>query len=542
MINLLKSFVLLLVTVGLIGCDPPISEKVIQGELDLENWSGKQIDLIGEWRFYWGEYSGAASDSIAERQNLISVPSEWNSLADSLKWKAFGQGVYQLHVRNVPEEQLALKIPSRVFCSYRLLVDGTEIARTGQTGFDIPYEPEQMTKVIPLPTGKREMEIAIEVANYSQRRGGILGPPELGMLTNTIANSWLRLLPEIIAITIILVVSFIGFNLYALDRSNKLHLYLGILGVASILRQLTIGKVLYKLIWPDGSYEVFELLRHGGLLVSLAVSARFLRVLYDKHANSKLLMGMEGLYYALGLLIPITAIWLNSYLTLIAQPVALLMMGYSIYLGIRYRRDYPKVEWLITGTLVVIFVFSHDILIASLRLQGAYLQSYGMSFFIVCYAIYVNKRSQSIKDRHSALARQLTEMSVLSSKKKELDGEVAETLKQLRPILDRYEQGKTNELIQEIKHHQSLSERQSILQQTLLESNEQFLDNLHRRFPNLTRSEEEICLLFRAKLSTKEIAQARKITVDSAKVARKRLRKKLKLEPDQDIYQFIASI
>ncbi|MEP5614063.1 MAG: 7TM diverse intracellular signaling domain-containing protein [Cyclobacteriaceae bacterium] len=421
-------------------------------------------------------------------------------------------------------------------------MDDVEIYRVGQTGFDLAYEPDMMTQIVPLPIGKKDLNLSIEVANYSQRRGGVLGAPRLGVLKDMIAESRLRLLPEIIALTIIIVISFIGFNLFLLNRSNTLHLYLGILGVASILRQITIGEVLFKLLWPDGLYEMFEILRHGGLLISLAVSARFLRILFGKHINKKLLIGMEYLYYALGLLIFLTPIWLNSYLTLIAQPVAFWMLGYAIYIGVRYIKDYPGVEWLIAGALTVILVFSHDILIASLWLKGTYLQSYGMSIFIICYAVYVNKTSQSIQNRHSALANQLTELRIISTKKKELDVEVAATLKQLSHKLDRHDQKKTNDLVREISEHQIISDRQTILQQTLIESSEQFLDNLHHRFPNLTRSEEEICLLFRAKLSTKEIAQVRKITVESAKVARKRLRKRLNLKPKQDIYQFIASI
>lgn len=532
---------LLSVIVSLTACSEHKASIVIGGEIDLKDWSGKSLHLDGEWLFYWGQYNGntlAATPDV----DLIMVPSMWNNLADSLQWKAFGKGVYRLNLKNIPDRQLALRMSSRVFSSYRLLVDEIEVSRVGQTGFDEPYQADMMIQMIPLPTGKDNMTLTIEVANYSQRRGGILMAPRIGLLEDMIAESRLRLLPELVAITIILAISFIGFNLYILDGSKKLHLYLGILAVASVLRQITIGEVLYKLLWPGGPNAVFEILRHGALLVSLAVSARFLRVLFGKTINKNLLIGMECLYYVLGILILLTPSWLNSYWSFVAQPVALWMMIYAIYLGVRHRKKFPRVEWLVVGALAVIFVFLHDVLIASLVLRGAYLQSYGMSFFIVCYAVYVNKTSQSIQNRHSALARQLTELSVISNKKRELDVEVADTLKQLRPILDQYDQKKTQELIQGINQHHTISDRQTVLQQTLIESNEQFLDNLHRRFPDLTRSEEEVCLLLRAKLSTKEIAQVRKITVESAKVARKRLRKKLKLEPDQDIYQFLSSI
>ncbi|MEP5614064.1 MAG: hypothetical protein ABJP45_17560 [Cyclobacteriaceae bacterium] len=119
MINLSKSFVLLSVIVSLSGCKERISGKVIQGELELSQWSGAPMDLDGEWLFSWDEYADEALDKPINKTNLITVPSNWSTLVDTLGWKAFGKGVYHIHLKNSPDRQLALRISSRVFSSYR---------------------------------------------------------------------------------------------------------------------------------------------------------------------------------------------------------------------------------------------------------------------------------------------------------------------------------------------------------------------------------------------------------------------------------------
>ncbi len=87
-----------------------------------------------------------------------------------------------------------------------------------------------------------------------------------------------------------------------------------------------------------------------------------------------------------------------------------------------------------------------------------------------------------------------------------------------------------------------IDDKQELFLERIDELNESFYDELLSRFPNLTPSEKELCGLVRLKLSSKEIAASRQITVNAVKVARRRLRKKLALKPEDDLYGFIAGI
>ncbi|MEM9328314.1 MAG: 7TM diverse intracellular signaling domain-containing protein [Bacteroidota bacterium] len=529
----------IVLAIGLLGCERNRVE-VQDAVLDLSDWDGKSVDLNGNWLLYWDTFY---HPSLQAHEGLgYEMARSWNSLDDSLGQRAFGKAVYYLQLIGIQHQQLGLRIPYRAFCSYRLIVNGEEVWRVGQTGFDEPYAPDMKNQLIPLTPGLEEMEIFIEVANFSQRRGGLLAAPRLGILGRMFEERQSALIPEMVVITIVLVIALFGFNYYWLDRDYKMHLYLALLAMLSVIRQLAVDEVILKLLWPDAPYWLFEIMRHSGLWLSLGLAARFISYLFDQDANLTMTKALEYIFIGLALAIPITPVWLNSYISLIAQPLSLWLLGYAVYLGIRHRTKYPKVGLLVLGLLAVIIAFGHDVLVANMIVYGAYWQSYGVSLFIVCYAAYVNSSAQAIQARHKALSKQLSELSVISDEKKVLDLKVADTLKKVRPNLGDPERKKADELIHEIQQHHHVSERQEVLQQTIANSNEQFVQSLRRRFPTLTRGEEEMCLMFRAKMTTKEIAQRRKITVESAKVARKRLRKKLGLPPKEDIYKFLESI
>lgn len=69
-----------------------------------------------------------------------------------------------------------------------------------------------------------------------------------------------------------------------------------------------------------------------------------------------------------------------------------------------------------------------------------------------------------------------------------------------------------------------------------------FFSDLSRQFSNLTQNELKHCAYLRIKLSGKEIARMLNVAPKSMQVARYRLKKKLALGAEDDLYDFIASV
>lgn len=67
-----------------------------------------------------------------------------------------------------------------------------------------------------------------------------------------------------------------------------------------------------------------------------------------------------------------------------------------------------------------------------------------------------------------------------------------------------------------------------------------FYKNIHEEFPDLSTNEIRLCAFFRLNMTTKEIAAITYQSLNSIKVARYRLRKKLKLSQNDNLISFLA--
>lgn len=69
-----------------------------------------------------------------------------------------------------------------------------------------------------------------------------------------------------------------------------------------------------------------------------------------------------------------------------------------------------------------------------------------------------------------------------------------------------------------------------------------FLITLKEVFPDLNAHEMKLCAYLRMNLSSKEIAQLLSISVRGVEISRYRLRKKLKLQPNEDLFEFLFNM
>ena len=66
-----------------------------------------------------------------------------------------------------------------------------------------------------------------------------------------------------------------------------------------------------------------------------------------------------------------------------------------------------------------------------------------------------------------------------------------------------------------------------------------YLSHLRETFPELSQAEERLFLLYKLNLNSKEITKILGISESTVKKGRTRLRKKLGLDKEQDLEQFI---
>ena len=103
-------------------------------------------------------------------------------------------------------------------------------------------------------------------------------------------------------------------------------------------------------------------------------------------------------------------------------------------------------------------------------------------------------------------------------------------------------QGRMQEMMVNIHQYISHNKEEQEFMRKLEEVNASFFRNLTERVPGLSEKEKKLCALLRLRLSSKEIASVTNITSKSVDMNRYRLRKKLNLTAEQDLYDFLMTI
>ena len=93
-----------------------------------------------------------------------------------------------------------------------------------------------------------------------------------------------------------------------------------------------------------------------------------------------------------------------------------------------------------------------------------------------------------------------------------------------------------------IKQWQVSDQANSSILQTLNLKNEDFVNRLMKRHPDLTQGERHLAILLRVDISTKDIAMLTGTNPKSVNMNRYRLRKSLELSGETDLVAYLQSI
>ena len=135
----------------------------------------------------------------------------------------------------------------------------------------------------------------------------------------------------------------------------------------------------------------------------------------------------------------------------------------------------------------------------------------------------------------------LTNLALDISRKNEFSIQLIEKLEALQKKRPDEIKANLKEVIQYTSNHLQINEDLALLHNNVEQINHEFYQKLDQQFKNLSSNEKYLSGLIRLNLSNKEIASIKGISVNSAKMNRYRLRKKLGLKPEEDIVGFLQS-
>ena len=118
----------------------------------------------------------------------------------------------------------------------------------------------------------------------------------------------------------------------------------------------------------------------------------------------------------------------------------------------------------------------------------------------------------------------------------------AKLLENLKKISRTDSEGNLNSILAELKSEKVEDYQLLTIREKIKETNPDFSSNLKSKYPELTKTELEMCALIRAGLTSNEIASLRNTTIHAVKKTRTRLIKKFQLPSDITLADYIRGL
>lgn len=259
------------------AAETPAPPFAFAGAVDLSGWRFQRdgpVALIGDWALYpdtlvqpldvTGEGSGA-------QPIFAPVPSGWQDISEQdigVSLGPRGAATYVLTI-TLPSvrDGLGLKIPP-LPAAARVFVDGEELALQGQPALDAASERIDLRpRVVPLPaTMDDDVQLLVQVSNFSLSRGGIFQAFELGPITDLFEATESKRRLGLLFIGGLAALALYYSSVYAFRRNEAEYGLLAILsGVTALRAGLASG--VFAALFDSVAYDWLLRLDHVTLYV-----------------------------------------------------------------------------------------------------------------------------------------------------------------------------------------------------------------------------------------------------------------------------------
>ncbi len=151
-------------------------------------------------------------------------------------------------------------------------------------------------------------------------------------------------------------------------------------------------------------------------------------------------------------------------------------------------------------------------------------------------------RQQELKQKLDYRNKELTSYTLNFVQKSELFQQLKEKIESLKTATPKQHDTIIRELNRVIKQHVNIDRNWEDFKRYFEDVHTGFNEKLKAKHPNLSTNDLRICALTRLNLNIKESATILGITPESVKTARYRLRKKLNLEPNEELLSYFLSL
>ncbi|WP_157471436.1 helix-turn-helix transcriptional regulator [Marinifilum fragile] len=155
----------------------------------------------------------------------------------------------------------------------------------------------------------------------------------------------------------------------------------------------------------------------------------------------------------------------------------------------------------------------------------------------------IKLKNEHLREEIENKSKELANYTMMVTKKNDLLNQLKEQLEKLEiHVIAATAKKRLKEINKLIQSGISNEEDWKLFNENFDKANETFLQNLRKRYIDLTPNDLRFCALLRMNMTSKEIASLLNISPRSVEVKRYRLRKKLNLEHEKNLVEFLMEV
>ncbi len=331
------------------------AQSPVGGSLDLSNVNferGEIVDVSGVWEFYWDKLLTPGDFDVQQSPELIRVPGSWHRMSNHA---SLGFGTYRLRM-HVSESESGLALYFRIInSSAKVWVNGKPIVETGIVSSDKQrYKAQLKGTVVPLPDRTPDMDVVIQVANYSYFSGGITGEPLIGKSgalfeqtnrANSIQNFFAGCL---------MAMFFYQLILFFLFDKGKPYLWLSLICLGIALRAMIVqgGSFLLPTLYPDVPFEYWKKIEFGSVYVMIAIFPLYVYHLFPEQSPKQPLYFLTSVGIIMGSIVLLTRQYTYGSLLEVVHLLLISTFAYAFYsIGKAWRAGNKDAKIILFGVL-----------------------------------------------------------------------------------------------------------------------------------------------------------------------------------------------
>jgi signal transduction histidine kinase/CheY-like chemotaxis protein len=298
--------------------------------LDLSDWNPEEsnIDLSGEWKFYWKQL--IPPNSSTGTFEYVQFPHMWQDIEkESEENQAFGYASYKLQIIMPSTDDILAFQLHDFYTAYSFYLNGELIASNGVVGKNKDESiPHWQTITVPFRVKKDTNEVLIQISNFHHSKGGLIIPPVLGT-----ANHLIKEREQMIGIDLLLTGALIMgglffMGLFIFGRQNKAVLYFSLFCLVYSYRIIGTGEYFLHSMLPGLSWQLTVRLEYITLFLSPFFFMLFIQSVYPKETNK----WAANILKSISLLLTIVTLFFSSHIfTYFILPFFLVLLMYIIY-------------------------------------------------------------------------------------------------------------------------------------------------------------------------------------------------------------------